>query len=90
LRVPFTGTKGPSSTTEKQPNTIIPPPPYSAQCSQASTILLATAKPRHVHRIARQKSVIWSLQRTCLHCSRVQWRRALHYGIQRFALHLVM
>uniref|UniRef100_A0A3Q1BIK5 Uncharacterized protein n=1 Tax=Amphiprion ocellaris TaxID=80972 RepID=A0A3Q1BIK5_AMPOC len=23
----------------------------------------------------------WSLQRTCLHCSRVQWRRALHHCI---------
>ena len=31
-----------------------------------------------------------SLQRTRLHCSRVQWRRALHHCIQRFALHLVM
>uniref|UniRef100_A0A3B3Q8E0 Zinc finger protein with KRAB and SCAN domains 7-like n=1 Tax=Paramormyrops kingsleyae TaxID=1676925 RepID=A0A3B3Q8E0_9TELE len=27
LRVPFTGTKGPSPTPEKQPHTIIPPPP---------------------------------------------------------------
>ncbi|MCJ8738235.1 hypothetical protein PDJAM_G00033290 [Pangasius djambal] len=31
-----------------------------------------------------------SLQRTRLHCSRVQWRRALHHCIRRFALHLVM
>ncbi|CAI9618860.1 unnamed protein product, partial [Staurois parvus] len=31
---------------------------HLAQCSQASTVLLANAKPRHVHRIARQKSVI--------------------------------
>ncbi|CAI9616827.1 unnamed protein product, partial [Staurois parvus] len=29
-----------------------------AHCSQTSTILLATAKPRHVHQIARQRSVI--------------------------------
>ncbi|CAI9554475.1 unnamed protein product [Staurois parvus] len=28
-----------------------------AQCSQASTVL-ATSKPRHVHQIARQRSVI--------------------------------
>ena len=26
----------------------------------------------------------------CLHCSRVQWRCALHHCIRRFALHLVM
>ncbi|CAI9553993.1 unnamed protein product, partial [Staurois parvus] len=31
---------------------------HLAQCSQASTFLLATAKPRHVHWIARQRSVI--------------------------------
>ena len=31
-----------------------------------------------------------SLQKTCLHCSRVQWRRALHHCIQHFALHLLM
>ncbi|CAI9581003.1 unnamed protein product, partial [Staurois parvus] len=31
---------------------------HLAQCSQASTILVATAKPRHVHRIARKRSVI--------------------------------
>ncbi|CAI9569308.1 unnamed protein product, partial [Staurois parvus] len=43
---------------------------HLAQCSQASTVLLATAKPRHVHQIARQRSVF---QRTHLNCSRVQW-----------------
>uniref|UniRef100_A0A8C5N3A7 Reverse transcriptase domain-containing protein n=1 Tax=Leptobrachium leishanense TaxID=445787 RepID=A0A8C5N3A7_9ANUR len=31
-----------------------------------------------------------TLQRTRLHCSRVQWWRALHHCIRRFALHLVM
>ena len=31
-----------------------------------------------------------SLQRTRLHCSRVQWRCALHHCIRRFALHLLM
>jgi len=55
LRVPFTGTKGSSPTPEKQPYTIIPPPP---NFTQASTVLLATAKPRLVHWIARQRSVI--------------------------------
>ncbi|CAI9595379.1 unnamed protein product, partial [Staurois parvus] len=29
-----------------------------AQFSQTSTVLLATAKPRHVHWIAKQRSVI--------------------------------
>ncbi|CAI9624257.1 unnamed protein product, partial [Staurois parvus] len=49
---------------------------HLAQCSQASTVLQATAKSRHVHRN-------WSLQRTRLHCSRVQWRCALHHCIRR-------
>ncbi|CAI9550598.1 unnamed protein product [Staurois parvus] len=31
-----------------------------------------------------------SLQQTRLHCSRVQWRRALHHCIRHFALHLMM
>ncbi|CAI9579000.1 unnamed protein product, partial [Staurois parvus] len=31
---------------------------HLAQCSQASTILLATTKPRHDHQIARQRSGI--------------------------------
>ena len=31
-----------------------------------------------------------SLQRTHLHCSRVQWRHALQHCIRRFALHSVM
>ena len=31
-----------------------------------------------------------SLQRTRLHCSRVEWWRALRHCIRRFALHLVM
>ncbi|CAI9545163.1 unnamed protein product, partial [Staurois parvus] len=31
---------------------------HLAQCSQASTVLLTTAKPRHVQRIARERSVI--------------------------------
>ncbi|CAI9616427.1 unnamed protein product, partial [Staurois parvus] len=31
---------------------------HLAQCSQASTVLLVTAEPRHVHQISRQRSVI--------------------------------
>ena len=60
FRVPFTGTKGPSPAPEIQPHTIIPPPPtlHLAQCSQTSTVLLATGKPRLVYQIARWRSVI--------------------------------
>ncbi|MEQ2289421.1 hypothetical protein AMECASPLE_032821 [Ameca splendens] len=52
FRVPFTGTKGPSPAPEKQPHSIIPPPPnvpHLPYYSQTSTILLATAKPRLIH-----------------------------------------
>ncbi|CAI9578026.1 unnamed protein product, partial [Staurois parvus] len=31
---------------------------HLSQCSQASTVLLAIAKPRHIYRIARQRSLI--------------------------------
>ena len=67
FRVPFTGTKGPSPAPEKQPHTIIPlhQTLHLAQCSQTSTILLATAKPRLVHQIARSRSVI-SHSRECV------------------------
>jgi len=60
FRVPFTGTKGPSPATEKQPHTIIPlhQTLHLTQCSQTSTVLLATANPRLVHQIARWRSAI--------------------------------
>ncbi|CAI9577276.1 unnamed protein product, partial [Staurois parvus] len=85
LRVPFTGTRGPSPTPEKQPHTIIPPPPnftlgtcQEAPCNQASTVLLATAKPKHVYRIARQRSVIGHS------------REHVSSALESSALHLVM
>ncbi|CAI9546831.1 unnamed protein product, partial [Staurois parvus] len=59
---------------------------HLAQCSQASTVL-ATAKPRQDCQTEKRD---WSFQRTCPHCSRVQWWRALHHDIRCFALHLVM
>lgn len=58
LRVLFTGTKGLSPAPEKQPHTIISPPLHMTQCSLKSTVLLATAKPRLVHRISSHRSVI--------------------------------
>ena len=58
FRVPFTGTKGPSPAPEKQPHTIIPPPPNFILCSQTSTVPLATTKPRLLHQVARWRSVI--------------------------------
>ena len=60
VRVPFTGTKGPSPAPEKQPHTIIPlhQTLHLAQCSQTSTVLLATAKTRLVHQIARCRNTI--------------------------------
>ena len=56
LRFPFTGTKGPSSNHEKQPQTII----HSLQlalCIRPGSVLLASAKPRLVRRTARWWSV---------------------------------
>ena len=53
FRVPFTETKRQSPAPEKQPYTIIPPPPnlHLAHCIKTSTVLLATAKPRLVYQI---------------------------------------
>ncbi len=80
-RFPFTESKGPSPTHEKQPHTINP----HALCSQAGNILLASAKCRLAYR--KHDS---SLHRTCFHCSRVQWPCALHHSIRRLALYLVI
>ena len=60
------------------------------QCSQTSTVLLATAKTQTRPSDCQTEKHNSSLQRTHLHCSRVQWRRALHHCIQHFALHLLM
>lgn len=53
LRVPSSGTKGPSPTPEKQSHNIIPPQPNFTQYSHTCTVLLATAKLRLIHLIAR-------------------------------------
>ena len=59
FRVPYTGTEGPSPAPEKQPHTIIRPPPNFTLGSQTVTVLLATAKPRLVHQIVRWRSEIY-------------------------------
>ncbi|CAI9619348.1 unnamed protein product, partial [Staurois parvus] len=92
FRVPFTRTKGPSPTPENQPQTIIPPLPNFTLGTMQSG--------KHRSPGNRQTQTCLSdcqtenrdlaLQRTCLHCSRVQWRRALHHCIRCFALLLVM
>ena len=91
FRVPLTRTKRPSPAPEEQPHTIIPlhQTLHLAQCSQTSTVLLANTRPRLIHQIARWRRAICH-SRERLHCSRVQWQRALHHCIQHFALHLLM
>ncbi|XP_058230352.1 uncharacterized protein LOC131343021 isoform X2 [Hemibagrus wyckioides] len=92
FRVPFTGTKGPSPAPEKQPHTIIPPPPnftlgtMQSDKNRSPGNRQTQTRPSDCQMEKRDSS----LQRTRLHCSRVQWRRALHHCIRRFALHLVM
>ena len=78
FRVPFTGTNGPSLAPEKQPHTIIPPPPNftlgtmqsDKYCSPGN--LQTQTRPSDCQMEKRDSS----LQRTRLHCSRVQWLRA--------------
>ena len=88
FRVPLTGTKGPSPAPEKHPHTIIPPPPnFTLGTMQSHKYgspgnLQTQTGPSDCQMEKRD----WSLQRTRLHCSRVQWRRALHHCIH--ALHV--
>ena len=92
FRVPFTGTKGPSTAPEKQPHTIILPPPNftlgtiqsDKYCSPGNR--QTQTRPSDCQMEKRDSS----LQRTRLHCSRVQWRHVLHHCIRCFTLHLVM
>ena len=84
--------KGPSPNCSHK----IPPPSkalHLAQCSKTSTVLLANAKPRLVHQIARWRGVIChsreGVSTAPLHF-RLQWWRALHHCIRCFALHLLM
>ena len=81
FRVHFTGTRRPSPAPDKQPHTISPlhQTLHLAQCSQSSTVLLATAKPRVVHQIARWRSAIrrsreqrtelYTIASDALHCT---------------------
>ena len=92
FRVPFTGTKGPSPAPEKQPHTIIPPPPnFTLGTMQSDKYRSPGNHQTQTHpsdcQMEKRNS---SLQRMRLYCSRVQWQRALHHCIRRFALHLLM
>uniref|UniRef100_A0A667ZQH7 TSPO associated protein 1 n=1 Tax=Myripristis murdjan TaxID=586833 RepID=A0A667ZQH7_9TELE len=85
FKVPFTGTKGPSPAPEKQPHTIIPPPPNFTVGTMQSEMyrspgnLQTQTRPSDCQMEKRDSS----LQRTRLHCSRGQWRRALHHCIRQ-------
>uniref|UniRef100_A0AAR2JMT8 Ig-like domain-containing protein n=1 Tax=Pygocentrus nattereri TaxID=42514 RepID=A0AAR2JMT8_PYGNA len=76
LRVSFTGTKGPTPTLEKQPHTIIPPPPnfthgtMQSDKNRSPDNFQTQTRPSYCQMEKRDSS----LQRTRLHCSRVQWQ----------------
>ena len=92
FRVPFTGNKGPSPVPEKHPHTTIPPPPNFTLGTMQS------GKYRNPGNCQTQtRPSDWqmekydsSIQRTHLHCSRVQRRQASNHCIRCFALHLLM
>ena len=76
FRVPFTGTKGPSPAPEKQPHTIIPPPPNFTLGTMQSDKYRSPGnhQTQTCPSDCQMEKRDLSLQRTCLHCSRVQWR----------------
>ena len=87
FRVPFTGTKGPSSAPHHNP----PPPNFTLGTMQSDRY----RSPDNRQTQTRPSDCWvekrdWSLQRRRLCCCRVQWQRALHHCIRRFALHLLM
>ena len=91
FRVSFTGTKGPSPAPEKQPHTIIPPPPNFILGTMQSDKYRSPGDSQtqtHPSDCQMEKPICHSRER--LHCSRVQWRRAFHHCIQCVALHLLM
>jgi len=74
LRIPFTGTKDPSPTPEKQPHTIIPPPPnFTLGTMQSGKYRYPGNCQTQTHpsdcQTEKRDS---SLQRTHHHCTRVQ------------------
>ena len=83
FRVPFTGTKGPSPAPEKQPHTIIPPPPNFTLGTMQSDKFCSLGNLQTQTRSSdcQMEKCYSSLQRTRLHCSRVQWWCALHHCI---------
>ena len=89
FRVPLTGTKGPSPAPEKRPHTIIPPPPNFTLGTMQSVKYRSPGnrQTQTCSSDCQMEKRDSSLQRTRLHCSRVQWRRALHHCIRRFTLH---
>ena len=88
LRFPFTGTKGSSLNHEKQPQTIIPPPPNFTVCIMHSGrwrspgIRQPQICPLDCQMVKRDSS----LQTTHYHCSGVQCRQALHHSSQRMVM----
>ena len=92
LRFPFTGTKGLSPNHEKQPQTIIPHPPNFTVGTMhwgryhSPGICQTQIRLSDCQMVKRDLS----LQRTHFHCSRVQWRRALHQCSRRLALCMVI
>ena len=87
LRFPFTGTKGPRLNHEKQPQTIIPPPPnFTVGTMHLGRKRSPGIRQTHIHpsdcQMVKRDS---SLKRTRLHCSRVQRRWNLHHTSQRLA-----
>ena len=80
FRVPFTGTKGPSPAPEKQPHTIIPPPPNFTLGSMQSDKYRSPGnhQTQTLPSDYQMEKCDSSLQRTFLHCSRVQWLSLIH------------
>ena len=90
LTFPFTLTKGRSSNHEKQPQTIIPPPPYfTVGTMHSGRWRFPCIRQTHIclsdFQMVKCDS---SLQRTRFHRSRVQWRLAWHHSC--LALHMVI
>jgi hypothetical protein len=92
-RFQFTGTTGPSTNHEKQPQTKLFLLHQNVQlplCICAGWVLLASSKPRFVLRNHIRVKCDSSLQRMCFHCSIVHWWRALHHSSRGLALRMVI